>query len=47
MSPRAEDQVLRNLTRRGFPETSVSLFYDAAALPRDWDGFAFTAGRLP
>lgn len=43
----AEDQVLRDLTRRGFPENIVSLFYDGKALPRDWDGYAFTAGRLP
>lgn len=43
----AADIVLRNLTRRGFPETSVSLMYDAAALPRDWDGYAFIMGRLP
>ena len=41
------DQVLRDLTRRGFPESSVSIFYDAAALGHNWDGFAFTEGRLP
>lgn len=41
------DAVLRNLTRRGFPESSVSIFYDAAQLAPGWDGFAFTMGRLP
>lgn len=43
----AEDQVLRNLTKRGIPESSVSLFYDARELPRNWDGYAFTMGQLP
>lgn len=47
MNRRESDQVLRDLTRRGFPESSVSLFYDAANLGSDWDGFAFTMGRLP
>jgi hypothetical protein len=41
------DQVLRDLTRRGFPEHIISIFYDAAALGHNWDGFAFTEGRLP
>ena len=41
------DQVLRDLTRRGFPESVISIFYDAAALGQNWDGFAFTEGRLP
>jgi len=41
------DAVLRDLTRRGFPETLVSPFYDAAQLGLQWDGYAFTAGRLP
>jgi hypothetical protein len=41
------DAVLRDLMRRGFPENIVSPFYDAAALGLSWDGFAFTAGRLP
>lgn len=43
----AEDVVLRDLTRRGVPEHVVSPFYDAAALPIGWDGYAFTQGRLP
>lgn len=47
MDRRESDQVLRDLTRRGFPESSVSLFYDAANLGADWDGFAFTMQRLP
>ena len=41
------DVVLRDLTRRGFPENIVSPFYDAAALGLSWDGYAFTMGRLP
>jgi hypothetical protein len=47
MRPIAQDAALRDLLRRGFPETSISLFYDAAALPLEWAGFAFTMGRLP
>lgn len=45
----AQDVVLRDLIQRGVPEHVVSLFYDAAKvgdLDR-WDGYAFTAGRLP
>lgn len=47
MRPQAQDQVLRNLTRRGFPESIVSLFYDARHLPIGWNGYAFDEGRLP
>lgn len=47
MTRRESDVVLRDLTKRGFPDTSVSIFYDAAQLGSDWDGYAFTAGRLP
>ena len=47
MARRESDIVLRNLTRRGFPESSVSMFYDAAQLGAGWDGYAFTMGRLP
>lgn len=47
MTDTAEDMVLRDLLKRGFPESSVSLFYDAASLPAGWNGFAFTQGRLP
>lgn len=43
----AEDAVLRDLTKAGYPESSVSLFYDAENLPRGWQGYAFTQGRLP
>ena len=37
----------RDLTKRGFPDSIISPFYDAAHLPVGWDGFAFTMGRLP
>lgn len=47
MERMAEDAVLRDLLRAGYPESSVSLFYDAAALARGWQGYAFTQGRLP
>lgn len=47
MTRRAEDMVLRDLVRRGFPEQIVSIFYDAAQLPLDWQGYAFRMGRLP
>lgn len=47
MQRRESDAVLRDLLRRGFPESSVSLFYDAAQLGAGWDGYAFTMGRLP
>lgn len=45
----ASDMVLRDLTSggTGYPESIVSMFYDAANLHRGWDGFAFTMGRLP
>ncbi len=41
------DVVKADVVRRGFPEHIVSCFYDAAQLGAWWDGFAFTAGRLP
>lgn len=47
MARRESDMVLRDLTKRGFPEHVVSMFYDAANLGVGWDGYAFTAGRLP
>jgi hypothetical protein len=47
MTPRAQDMVLRNLTARGYPEALVTIMYDAKNLPRDWNGYAFTEGRLP
>lgn len=39
--------VARDLTARGFADALISPFYDAAALPALWQGFAFTMGRLP
>lgn len=47
MSPVAEDVGLKDMLKAGFPYTSVTGFYDAAALPGGWEGFAFTMGRLP
>jgi len=47
MSPIAADVALKDLIRKGFPESIVTGFYDAANLPQEWDGFAFTQGRLP
>lgn len=41
------DAVLRDVIARGFPENVVSLFYDAKNLGLNWDGYAFTMGRLP
>ena len=45
----AHDQVLRDLTKRGFPENIVSIFHDAKTLPakRNAEGYVFTMGRLP
>lgn len=40
-------EVARDLTKRGFPDSLISPFYDAARLPLEWQGFAFTMGRLP
>lgn len=40
-------EVLRDLIQRGFPENIISPFYDAAQLGLEWDGYAFTMGRLP
>jgi hypothetical protein len=45
----AHDMVLRDLTRRGFPEHIVSIFHDGKTLPdkREAEGYVFTMGRLP
>jgi len=43
----AEDVALKDLLARGFPYALVTGFYDARALPANWDGWAFTMGRLP
>ena len=37
----------RDLTKRGFPDSLITPFYDAAQLPIGWEGWAFTMGRLP
>jgi hypothetical protein len=37
----------RALIRQGVPDAAISPFYDAGKLPLDWQGFAFTMGRLP
>jgi hypothetical protein len=47
MSAAAADRVAIDLIVRGFPPTSMLGFYDAAALPGRWQGYAFTQGRLP
>jgi hypothetical protein len=47
MQRRESDVVKADVVRRGFPENAVSCFYDAAQLGVGWDGFCFTAGRLP
>ena len=47
MSRVESDQTLRNLLNRGFTKDQVSIFYDAAQLGVNWDGYAFTEGRLP
>lgn len=47
MTRRESDVVKADVVRRGFPENVVSCFYDAAQLGIDWDGYAFTMGRLP
>jgi hypothetical protein len=45
---RVESDVAKaDIVRRGVPENIVSCFYDAKQLGMDWDGFAFTLGRLP
>jgi hypothetical protein len=46
MQPVAADRELIRMLNRGFPLSSISGFYDAAALPYGWDGFAFIQGRL-
>lgn len=49
MSPWDPLAVVRNLTRngKGYPDSLVTPFQDAASLRPWWDGFAFTMGRLP
>jgi hypothetical protein len=47
MQPFAADRVAIDLISRGFNLLSIQGFYDAASLPLDWSGYAFTQGRLP
>ena len=47
MQPFAQDRCYRDLLVLGFHESLITGFYDAAALPAYWDGFAFAMGRLP
>lgn len=47
MQPFAADRVAIDLIARGFNLLAIQGFYDAAALPLDWSGYAFTQGRLP
>lgn len=47
MTRRESDQVMVDLLDRGFTTGSISIFYDAAQLGADWNGYAFTEGRLP
>lgn len=43
----AGDRVAYDLIAYGFPYQSLLGFYDAAHLPAQWQGYAFTQGRLP
>ncbi len=47
MQPFAADRVALDLVFRAFHSWRIEGFYDAAALPLDWSGYAFTQGRLP
>jgi len=47
MEVAAQDVGLKDMLKAGFPYEIVTGFYDAAALPWGWEGFAFTMGRLP
>jgi len=46
-SIRSENQIRDNLTDRGFPVSSISLFHDGAWLTSTAEGYVFTEGRLP
>lgn len=46
MAPLAHDVTL-DLLIQGFRADQLAGMYDAAALPYNWRGFAFTQGRLP
>ena len=47
MEPVAADRVVLDLVRAGFYSTRLWGFYDGAHLPRRWEGYIFTEGRLP
>lgn len=47
MQPFAADRVALDLVLRGFQPWKIQGFYDAATLPLEWSGYAFTQGRLP
>lgn len=47
MEPYAPDRVLLDLLYWGLPLSRVFGMYDAARLVEGWEGYAFTAGRLP
>jgi hypothetical protein len=42
-----EHGVTQEMLMAGFPGSVLRGFYDAAALPYRWDGYAYTQGRLP
>lgn len=46
-SLRSENQIRDDLTSRGFPVESISLFHDGAWLTSSAEGYVFTEGRLP
>ena len=47
MVRRESDVTKANIVRRGVPENIVSCFLDGKQLGADWEGFAFTLGRMP
>ncbi len=47
MERRESSAIVADLVTAGWPFTSVSPFLDAAQLGHDWEGYAFTEGRLP
>lgn len=47
MRPVSSLESARDLAAAGFPWPFLVGFYDAAALPDWWQGYAFTQGRLP
>ena len=46
MTPHEHSPIL-DLLIQGFPGNRIDGFYDAARLPHNWRGFAFTQARLP